>query len=59
MAIIAQHQEMSPQNAAKKVKAALKQLTKQTLDDRSQKIYDTQVKNDDKLPHNFVSSIIS
>ena len=58
MVIIAQHQQMSPQNSVKKVKAALKQLKKQTLDDRSQKMYDAKVKNDDKLPHNFVPSII-
>ena len=57
MAIIAQHQKRSAQKAAKKVKAVLKKLKKQTLDDIS-KIHDAKVRNDDKLPRNFVPSII-
>ena len=39
---------------AKKIKTNFKSLKRQTLDEIAQKMHDAKLKNDDKLPHNFI-----
>ena len=43
---------------AKKIKTKFKSLKRQTLDEIAQKMHDAKLKNDDKLPHNFIPSIV-
>ena len=54
MAMIAQRQQRSAQKAAKKVKAALTKMKKDTFDDLFQKMHDAKLKSGDKLFYNFV-----
>ena len=44
--------------AAKKIKTKFKSFKRQTLDEIAQKMHDAKLKNDKKLPHNFIPSIL-